>query len=584
MSKSTNIRVLVSLIASAFILASCDREQPEPEQAAVLSSKESVLKYIPADTPYVLASVEPLPDELMDKIEPKIDQVLQAYQSILRAVVTAKQREMPEDERGNDASKRIAAIVDELTTLLSLEGLRSAGITREASGAIYGNGLLPVLRLELTDGALLDSAIARLEEKAGQKLPVAAIEGGGYRFVELDEFRLVIAIIADQAVVTMVPGSFDADQIADAIGLTPPETSIADTGALARIADEYSFTPHYIGFIDVPAIASTFIDPQTGTNAALLAMGQPETANLSDVCKQEIRSIASVVPRIVTGYTQVNDERLDSAFVVELREDIASGMALLPAPVPGLGDDQGGLMSFGLSLDMKGAREFVEKRVEALEAEPFKCEQLAGIQQGIAGMRQGLNQPIPPIFYDFKGFLAVIDKLEGLDLESQTPPEAVEGRFLLAIDNAQALVALGAMFSPELAELNLQSDGVPVALDLPQTQGMGISAFAAMTDNAIAIATGEGADAGLKAMLKAETADPSPFLSFSMDAARYYEFLGEAVAVADDGEAEEATPPELKAAVQEIMTAVSSLYDRMTALVFLTSKGVEIRSSVSLKD
>jgi hypothetical protein len=583
MSKSTNIKVFIALIASALLVTGCDRDQPDQEQASVLTSKETVLSYIPADTPYVIASVEPLPDELMDKIEPKIDRVLKSYQSILRAVVAAKRQEMSEDARDSDGAKRISAVVAELTTLLSLDGLRSAGIDKEASGALYGNGLLPVLRLELTDGALLDGAITRLEEKAGQKMPVAAIEGGGYRYVDLDQLRLVIAILENQAVVTLVPSEFDEQQTAAVIGLTPPETSIAESGELAAVAKQYGFTPHYIGFIDVAAITATFIDPQTGVNAALLAMGQPEISTLPDVCKEEIRSMAGIAPRVVMGYTQIDAQRLDSAFIVELREDIAAGLAMLPAPVPGLGSDQGGLMSFGLSMDMKGARDFVEKRVAALEAEPLECDRFAGIGQMAAGMREGLNQPIPPIFYDFKGFLAVIDKLEGLDLASQTPPEAVEGRFLLAMDNAQALVALGAMFSPELAQLDLQPDAVPVELDLPQTRGIGVTAFAAMTENAIAIASGDGADADLKNMLLAEPGDPSPFLSFAMDAARYYAFLGEAVAVAED-EGDEATPPELKAAVQEIMTAVAGLYDRMTAYVFLTADGVEIRSSVSLKD
>ena len=53
----------------------------------------------------------------------------------------------------------------------------------------------------------------------------------------------------------------------------------------------------------------------------------------------------------------------------------------------------------------------------------------------------------------------VIDSIEGLDIATQTPPTSVDGGFLLAMNNAQALVSLGAMFSPEIAGLNLQSDG-----------------------------------------------------------------------------------------------------------------------------
>ena len=60
--------------------------------------------------------------------------------------------------------------------------------------------------------------------------------------------------------------------------------------------------------------------------------------------------------------------------------------------------------------------------------------------------------------------ILIIDNLEGLDVATQTPPTSIDGTFLLAMDNAQALVAMGAMFSPEIAALNLQPDGNPVAL------------------------------------------------------------------------------------------------------------------------
>ena len=118
-------------------------------------------------------------------------------------------------------------------------------------------------------------------------------------------------------------------------------------------------------------------------------------------------------------------------------------------------------------------------------------------------------------------------------MATQTPPTSFDGTFLLAMDNAPALVSMGTMFSPELAALNLQPDGKPVALELPQLQAMGIAAFAALTDTALAISVGEKADAEVQEALAAEAAKPAPFLSFSMDAARYYSFMSEAVAAGD---------------------------------------------------
>ena len=578
MFKSIYTKLLFPIVFTAFMLAACDKDQEEAGKASILSSNDTILRYVPADTPYVIANVEPLPDELMDKIEPAIEQVLQSYQTVLREVIAMKQAEVPEEKRNSEEAQKIVAVVEELTTLFSIEGIRAAGIGRDATVAIYGNGLLPVIRFDLSDGALLDATISRLEEKAGYKMPVAAIEGGGYRYVDIEKMKIVIAILENQAVFTFVPSGFDDEQTAAALGLTPPETSIADSGVLEEIANKYGFTSHYAGFIDLEAIASTFVDPQTGVNADLLAMLEHDASMLSDVCKAEIRGMAGIAPRMVLGYNHIDAKRLDSTFVIELREDIAAGLSALPVAVPGLGSDSGGLLSFGLSLDVKAARDFVETRIDALEADPFECELLADVQKSAAGARQALDQPVPPIVYDFKGFLAVIEKLEGLDVATQTPPTSIDGRFLLAMDNAQALIAMGAMFSTELEQLNLLPDGNPVPLELPQIQAMGISAYAALTENSVAIAVGEDSESDLAGMLDADAPDPAPFISFSMDAGRYYSFLGEAIATSKQKEGEKGPSPAMQAALKDIMNAVAGLYERMTIDIMLTSNGVEIRA------
>ena len=584
MFNSFKAKLLLPITVAAFVVSACDKEKEPAPAASVLSSNDTVLQYVPADTPYVLASIESPPDELMDKLEPRIDEILRAYQTVLREMIAAKQQELPEEERESPEAQKLAAVVDELAGLLSMEGLRGAGLGREATGALYGNGLLPVIRFDLTDGALFDAAISRIEDKAGQKMPVAALEGGGYRYADLDNLRVVIAILEKQAVITLVPVSFNEAQVANALGLTPPEKSIADSGELEAIAEKYGLTAHYAGFFDVEKIAATFIEPQTGANADLLAIMGHDAAALSDVCKAEIRDVAAIMPRMVLGYTDVTASRMDSRFVIEVREDIAEALTALTAPVPGLGGDPGGLMAFGMSLDVKAAREFVEARIEALEAEPFECELFADLQAGVEGAKMGLQQPVPPIFYDFKGFMAVVENIEGLDVASQTPPTAIEGRFMIAMDNAPALVGLGAMFSPELAQLNLQPDGKPVALDLPQMQAMGISAYAALTEGAVAVAVGENSQEDLVSMLSAEAADEPPFMSFTMDAGRYYSFLGDAIAASEAEEGEQAPSPEMQAALQDIMTAVGSIYDRMTVDILLTPQGIELRATETLAD
>ncbi len=567
MFKSISTKVIFSVVASAFMLAACGKSKDETGDVSLLSSKATILQYVPADSPYVVANVEPLPDDLMDKLEPKID----------------KQQELPEEERNSEKYQRANAVVDELMTLMSVEGMRGAGIGRDATGVLYGNGLLPVARVQLSDGALFEDALSRLESEAGEKLPVAELGGHSIRYFDADKVKILVGVIDDQAIFTVAPASFDDAQLGEVLGLELPAKSIADSGSLAKIARDHGFTSHYVGYFDFQAIAERFVGQASGLDAELLALMDYDPAELSNVCRTEIRSVAGIAPRMVLGYTDIDEDKLDSTVVIELRDDIAAGMQTLPAAVPGLGGDKGALMSFGMSIDMNAARKFFEARLDAMEAKPFECEYFADLQAGVAGGRQALNQQVPPMVYDFKGFLAVIDDIEGLDVATQTPPTSVDGSFLLAMNNAEALVAMGAMFSPEIASLNLQADGNPVPLELPQMQAMGIAAFAAMNETALAISVGDDSESELDDLLSADASDPSPFMSFSMDAARYYGFLGDAMAAGGDDQ-ENAPSPEMQAAMQEVMAAIADVYDRMSVDVRFTERGVELISSVTLQD
>jgi len=443
MFKSISTRVLAVFAISALMLAGCGKDEETVETSAEFSADSTLLKYVPADTPYFAASLEPLPDDVMDEIEPMLDRVLVSYRSVLKEVIAAKQAELTEEQQNSEEAQRARALVEELSSLLSVQGMRDAGIARDSLMAFYGNGLLPVMRIGLSDGALFEAAIARFEEQAGSQMPVAELAGQSYRYFDAEELRIVIAVVEDQAVFALVPAEFDDAQTGRALGLTLPDSSIAESTVLQDIISKYDYTNHVVGFVDVAAIAERFVGQPTGLDVDLMALLEHDNTDLSDVCKAEIRDAAGVAPRMVIGYTGISAKRFDSSVVFELRDDIAAGLQALPTVVPGLGGDRGGLMSFGMSLDFKAARSFMEARLDAMEADPFECEHFADVQGGVAQARESLNQPLPPMVYDFKGFVAVIDEIEGLDVATQTPPTSVDGSFLLAMDNAQGLVAMG---------------------------------------------------------------------------------------------------------------------------------------------
>lgn len=579
MHRIMNLRAVFGLTLALALLGACNRGTPDVDKA----SGDDLMRFVPADTPYLFTTGTPLPDKVQDKLEPKIDEILRSYQLVFSEVfegtLSSGNAKMAAEER-----QRVAAVVAELSSLLSIEGLRNAGFDRDSGLAAYGNGLLPVLRIEVSDTKLFDAAIGRIEEAAGESMNIAKLDDHTYRYIGDDKGSLIIASIDETAVFAMAPSVFDDDQKRQLLGLTKPENSIAATSTLQDIAAEYGFSGHYMGFVDARRIASTFLETPTGLDAPLLASIPHNAETISHVCKTEIRQFVDVAPRLVFGYNEIGTDAMSGSLIVEMRSDLAAGLSAVGAIVPGLGNDPGGVFSLGFGVNLLSLREFYEARLDAMEADPFECEYFADMQAGVAQGRAALNQPLPPVAYGLRGFMAVIDEVGDFDMTRQQPPKDLDASVLVALDDAQAIVAMGAMFSPELAALDLKTDGVPVLLDLPQLQAMGQTVYAAMLEDVVALSVGKNAEKRIKRVLTADSATPPPLFSMTMDAGRYYSLI--AKSMMQEGDDKDGVQLSLagREAMRDAMLVLGKMYDRMAVDIRFTQRGMELDSRVTLKD
>lgn len=578
MFKSANSKYLVVLATLIMVVAGCGKK----DAATPFSDTNGLLRYVPADTPYFFGALKSSPDEVFDKFEPAIEELLVGYGDMLAALedsLANSEESLSEEEA--EEMQMVRAMLRGLRPLMSPDAYKAAGFNRDSLAVVYGHGLLPVLRVTVSDSALLDAWAADIELEAGGELAVGAVQGRSYRYFDAEDIRVVIGTFDDQFILTVMPVSFGDDQLAELLGLTLPDENLADTGVLQEIADEYDYLPEFVGFMNVERLADTFIASPTGLNAALLEIAEYDPGTLNDICQAELRALAAVMPRMVIGYESISAERIDSSLVAEIREDLALGLAAIPAAVPGLGQAFDGLFTFGMSMDLKAAREFYAARIEAVESDPFQCELLQDLQASVAAGREALNRPVPPIVYDFKGILAVVNDIEGFSAAQKTPPESVDGSLLVAMENAPALLALGQMMSPELYEMDIQPDAKPHLVDLPAQAGAGIDkAWLAMTDDALAISVSEDGEARLPELLAAESASPPPFISVNMDAARYYALVADSMA-AGPAEPEAA---ELRAAMSKLMVDLGGLYDRFFIDVLLTKRGIEVNMDTTFAD
>lgn len=552
--------------------------------SAASRNSADLLKYIPADTPYVIASTEPMPPALADKLEPTIDEILKAYQRVLRHVMAEQLVKMSAEEGGADGAEQFRGLMEEVLGLMSIEGIRGVGIERESAFAFYGNGLMPVLRLELSDPALFDAAVSRIEEKAGEALLVGKAKGTSYKYANAEKMNLIIATLDDQVVMTVVPASFDEGQVALALGAKSPRKNLKKSKTLGAIGKEYGFSGYLTGYVDTERLAGIFTGNTTEQDDEFFAATGETLPAVTDVCAAEIMGMAGIAPRIVFGYSAVSPEQVESAMIVELREDLAAGLATIPAAVPGLGMDPGGFMSLGLGLNPMELRNFYEARLDAIEADPYECDKFAKLQAGVASGREVLNKPLPPVVYSFRGFVANIADIQGLDLSKSTTPESIDASILVAVENAESLVMMAAMMDPQIAALNLLPDGKPVKLELAQLAEFAGNAFAALSTDALSISLGESAETKSADMLIADSIEPAPFMSMNIDAARYYSLVGEAMSQESASDEEDQMPKAIRDAVREVMILSGSMYERMSVDVQFTARGVEINSVMKLSD
>jgi hypothetical protein len=145
---------------------------------------------------------------------------------------------------------------------------------------------------------------------------------------------------------------------------------------------------------------------------------------------------------------------------------------------------------------------------------------------------------------------------------------------------------MGAMFSPELAALNLEPNGKPVKFDVPQVASQIGTAYLGMNEKGLGLAVGENAESRLTELLAASAGDPPPFFSIKMDAARYYDLMADAMTVENTGEQESVDPsdmpPEFRTAIGDVIGELGKIMDRISVDVYLTEKGIEIPTTITL--
>jgi hypothetical protein len=484
---------LIALGVASVLLAACGHKD-----------KDAPLAFVPADTPYVAASLDKLDDDAYEAMLNQVNTELPGQVAQMKAM--AQDMEAKGNVDGSHLMKAVAAEFDGKTAEAALKNL---GLDIKTGSAIYGLGLSPVARVSLADPAAWEAFVGRLEAAYGKKLETADAGGQAYRHVTLSDtgVQLVIATVGKQAVVSLLPADAAQPTIRQALGADRPEKSLQEDGRLADLAKDKGYKDYAVGQIDLtrllPLIA-TGKDPLFAAfiKAQSAKTGEPVPA-LPPSCQTEASRIAARVPSISFGYTKLDLHHQSQRVDIALADDITKAFSGLKVELPGLGQDASAPFDVSLALPVEQIRTFVTAQSEAVAAKPFECPAFANLNDSFTKLGSTMQQAAIPPFGDIRGVRIVIDSFKPAASAAQMPQ--VTGRVVLATRNAPGLLAMGQAVLG--GDFKLAGDGKPAALPANIVGMLGMPGWAAMNGQAIAIGVGEGEDAKLDEVLMASTGD-----------------------------------------------------------------------------
>lgn len=543
-------------ISIALALAACGKK----EDAA------APLAFVPADTPYVIANIEGSPEALTARWSQQMKGVWPLVTRIYDPLI----EDIGKKDEG--VARVLHAVLDEVRERDTPEKWREIGFAASAKSAIYGVGLLPVLRVELADPDAFRAMIARIEQKGGAKLGTARIgEQDAWTFGPAS-LQGLMAIERNHLVLTVVPTQADEALKRRVLGLDRPQKSLADSGALADFNKQRGYLPYGSGWIDTRRLLALFNDDPAVAAFAQAAGSEPP--QLDATCRSELEALASKAPMFAFGYTALDGNRMSFQGRIDLEPALAKALAALPGALPAAATD--GLADMGFALPILRGRDFLVAQADAVAKSPFTCATLAPLNQQFADMRTKLDQMIPPPLADLVGARLSISTF-AWPQDAAMP--VVSARFLLASTNPAFLTNLAQVSVPALAGLKLEPNGQPVAIPAAALPGApaDLDLHAAMSANMLGISVGANEAAALGKAATAAPGTPGVLFDMNLDGA-VYQLMADGI-----GRFADKLPDEQRQQVEgsrELYAMYAKWFKRIEARVSLTSDGIELAESV----
>lgn len=564
-------RSLALIVGMALLITACNRESADTS-AAIQENTNPLLAYVPADTAYVFAALEPLPEDISDAYVERFQPILDIMSARVEQFKAGYQSG---DYHENDMARLVTAVLNELGGSLNADSLEKVGISTQSHQAVYAMGMFPVVRLELNDAQALRDAIGRIEAEMGYKMPVREFNGASFWQVTHagHPMGVYISIDEQQLAFSVFPVSAEAHLLPSFLGQEMPANSLASSNALAIMNSEKGYTAYGSGFMDIQKLTNELLNSNSDTHTYLGADMGFDPSSLEPVCITELNSIISKAPRMTAGTTQLTANEFAMRYELELESTLTGSLAALVSNVPSA--EQGNhLFSASVAMNVGKLRNFVLEKATALVSSPYQCEMLQQLNHDAGDLVKQLNIPMPPMVNNLMGARVRLD-----DIHPGMDPAQVSGLFALHVEKPEMFVGMANMMVPGFDSLDLTNEGEPVKIPVAMIQVDGIEVFAMMNDDSIGVSLGQDKAQELNAFMDAAPQENGTFMSISYDTAKQME-IAQAIAKAQGVDDYPPVEDEFSEGIQK--TYADMLGHSHIAMRF-TGTGLVIDSNITFK-
>lgn len=545
------------LAACALTAVACGKKNAE--------DAASPLAFVPADTPYVFANLQPMPEATVAQWRHQMQQMWPLMVPLFEDTANKVDANAPQ------ASKLVKAILDEVRDRDTPEKWAQVGLGPKVRGAIYGVGVLPVVRFESTDIDAFKAAFERVVQKSGVTLGSARIGEQDVRTIDGEHAIGLIAFEGKDFVVAMVPTAADEALKRRVLGLDRPAQSMADSGAFEAFDKSHGYLPYGGGWVDTRRLVALIGTPEAGV---------PATA-IDAICRAEYDGIAAKMPKLSFGYTRLDGAAMDMRMRLELEPALAKSLVDLGSATPGAARTDA-LFDMAFALPVLKTRDFLVAQADAVAKAPFKCAQLTDLNEEFAKAKTSLDRILPPPVADLTGVRVTLDRFT-MPADMTKPPTDFAGSLLIGSNNPMFLVGLAQISAPPLQSLHLNPDGKPVALPADALGQLGgqFDVEAALGPKTLGVAIDKDAAANLSAAVMQTPVADGTVMSFDASG-RIYSMMGDLFGnrlVADSLPAEQKSALETQ---RKMYALYAQWFKRIHARLAFVPEGVDLVESVEL--